>query len=260
LLAHGGKIKCFNDLLYHFNSTVDETRHSLKLSTENAKKHWEEYWRNARIAIKSLDINLFEEREKIRMLALLNMGMNSLTFLDFRVDSIEALLKQQKETLKVIDRIFLLSKINIELCDFTDFWQSNELFQKYCYINSDVVVKYITQFLLSRKLPHYIGSYKRIIGYGSRGAIAKDLLPVLQSSVLEPTELWDSADGNCDFDSLCENDCVVVFPVKSKIREEIKPALEASRCRVLYFQDIPRQYIAECLRFGFFEYFIETKK
>jgi len=248
LLAYSGKMKRFDNLLYHFNSTEDETRHSMNLGIERAKKHWSEYWRNARIAIKSLDSNVFELKIKKRMLALLTLGMHRNTFLDFRVDASNFISEQRLDALKVIDRHFTLCQMPYGLCEFIDFWQANELFLRYCYIDSVIVHEMIIRFLALRELPPPIDRFRRVIGYGARGEIAKKLLPILEWSLLQPTELWDALDNNCDFKRLNEKDCVIVFPVKQKVRQEIKPILDSAGCYVLYLWDIPKQYIAECVR------------
>jgi len=248
LLAYGGKIKRFSELLYHFNNTNDESRHSHNIILERAKKHWNEYWRNARIAIKNLDTEYWDAVSKNRLLALLTVGMYRTTFLDFRVDTSELLLEQHYETLRLFDRFFSPHQIPYGLYEFSEIWNTDELRLKYNCINRENVYDTLVDFLILRELPPAISGFKKIIGFGSRGRSAEKLMPILAGSPMQPTELWDNQDGNCDFGSLSEKDCMLVFPVKGKILEEIKPFLEKSGCYVLYMWEIPKQYIAECLR------------
>lgn len=248
LLAYGGKIKCFEELLYHFNSTEDENRHSLNLSIEKAKKHWNEYWRNARIAIKQLDAKVFDDKTKQRMLALMALGMHRTTFLDFRVGSSEIVANQMLGALGIVDRYFTIHQIPYGICEFLNFWQADELLQRYMPLDCWYVYDRISQFLLSKDLPPRINSFRRIIGYGSRGDIAKKVLPILKWSPMQPTELWDIADNNCDFDSLSEKDCVIVLPIKREVCEEIMPILDSAGCYVVCLRDLHKNYIAECIR------------
>ncbi len=81
----------------------------------------------------------------------------------------------------------------------------------------------------------------RIIAWGALGKNARELLPELQGTALEPTELWDTAgDGvlvkNPDLAGLAKDDTVLVLPSYSG---DIPAMLETSSCgNVLLFNDI----------------------
>ena len=82
----------------------------------------------------------------------------------------------------------------------------------------------------------------RVIAWGAMGRQAKVVLPVLEGTPLEPTELWDIAgDGTVvkkpDVDSLTENDLVLVVP-KIKVGTGIQAVLEGANCSVMPPDDL----------------------
>jgi glycosyltransferase involved in cell wall biosynthesis len=85
----------------------------------------------------------------------------------------------------------------------------------------------------------------RLVGYGALGRAANHLLPQLADTVWMPTELWDeNGDGlaikNPDFDSLGENDIVLVLPTSPDVIDQVKGKLERRGAKALYKNEIWR--------------------
>lgn len=85
--------------------------------------------------------------------------------------------------------------------------------------------------------------WRRIIGYGALGKVAKRLLPLLINTGYYPTELWDKeGDGYQvnmpDFASLSSDDLVLVFPKTENNLAEIKAILTDTPATVYYYNAI----------------------
>jgi len=83
--------------------------------------------------------------------------------------------------------------------------------------------------------------YKRIIGYGVLGKYGRELLPYYMGTAFEPDVLWDKdGDGievlKPDFDSLSEEDLVIIFPKKYIFVKEILKLLGNTRAEVVYLE------------------------
>jgi glycosyltransferase involved in cell wall biosynthesis len=77
----------------------------------------------------------------------------------------------------------------------------------------------------------------RIIAWGALGRRGEKILPLLQHTLLEPSELWDKeGDGiivkHPEVSSLKENDLVIVLPAGTQM-EDIRAALKGTKCSVL---------------------------
>lgn len=82
----------------------------------------------------------------------------------------------------------------------------------------------------------------RIIAWGAMGESGKNLLPKLQGTFLEPTELWDIAgDGvkikKPDVNSVTKNDAVLILPI-SNAANAIYGELRDSNCMILLSNEI----------------------
>ncbi len=107
-------------------------------------------------------------------------------------------------------------------------------------------VWFVRNYLTGRRtlVPNYGG---RIIGYGVLGKEAKLLLPLLNGTPLEPTELWDAnADGGLfnkpDFESLSLNDIVLIFPLNKVERDTV--ALIRNRAGLTLFNKEIKSWLA----------------
>ncbi len=92
--------------------------------------------------------------------------------------------------------------------------------------------------LLNEKRPSIPEFRSRIIGYGALGGAAKYLLPELEGSSFECTELWDiSGDGRHvkrpAFNTLTHDDLLLILPKSRKVQDAVKKHAKPSACAVL---------------------------
>ncbi|MCW3795113.1 glycosyltransferase family 2 protein [Paenibacillus sp. LS1] len=229
LTMYSGRYKYFPLALYHFN--VGDIGHSHHVKYEQAQRFYDEYHRLSRIAVNQIPESIvdYDKKQHITNVSLLSKHINLYRHAQGLIDGHSFLEQAIGQMVETINKVCKVSKsITIEmLCG------KEELFIVAAK-NKILTVPY-------KGIPDL--SKKRIVGYGVLGKIAKTLLPLLQHSQLEPTELWDiSGDGDIvkkpDFSSLSENDAVLVFPTSEQVLEDVEqssPCVVYSASEVQYF-------------------------
>ena len=208
LMAFGGKLKYFDEALYRYNVYASDL-YGFD-SYEKAKAYYDDYDYLYEWAISRLDIG---EDDKRRYRSMTKMVYYYEMF---------AQLPQ------------ILRRRGMVLADKT-IAEFNQLYDADIALSATELTQqgYPAFFAsLSQTLLRPEGSkWRRIIGYGVLGKMAKYQLPQLAGTAYYPTELWDEqGDGYPvklpDFASLAEDDLVLVFPKAERVVAEIRTKIE----------------------------------
>lgn len=227
LTMYNGKYKYFPLPLYLFN--VGDIGHSHHVKFEQAQRFYDEYNRLAKIAVSHLPESIADSKKKQQIMAvsLLSKHINLYRHAKGLSDGHPYLTQALDNLVETINTVCVPSTpITLE-----DLIGKEELFIR--------AVKNKLLNVPARDIP--ITSKSRIIGYGALGKAAIALIPLLKHTPIEPTELWDiSGDGEAvkqpDFNSLGEEDIVLIFPKAEQVLSYVKE-LSASSC-VLSAEDI----------------------
>ncbi len=82
-----------------------------------------------------------------------------------------------------------------------------------------------------------------VIAFGALGIRATRLLPIWNETRWKPAKLWDKCGSGMfvakpDFQSLKENDTILVFPINERVLSEVQDDLEKSSALVLYRREM----------------------
>lgn len=239
LHAYGGNMKLINEPLYHFDNTDDVSHHSCENTIDGAVKRYNEYARLQNIAIDCLEetaapleykalLKRFVECNRIKCIYKANMKYSgeSNTTTNLMEEYIAAFYNAYKAEPNP-RHVALIRKGIFQVC--------NEIL-----LNQDKEIQKL-------KIP----KPRRIIGYGCLGTNARELLPLLAETDINPSELWDSA-GNGEFvitpnwDTVTNDDLILIFPSKKNIVSEILKELKERELKnFILYNDIIRYLLAE---------------
>ena len=217
LLANRGKLKFFPLPLYHFN--INGEGHSRSNKFERQRMFHEEYARLCHIAIDALpqDAAIANRKEALKRIANVTKCRHihrDATIFAETPDIKEAALRD------LIDTANLLG-IGTTLILYEQV-QNHEIPFTYALLEA----------ILGRQ--RQIAPPKgRVIGYAALGKIAARILPDLQGTPLEPTELWDiNGDSGIvqkpDFTSLTADDTVVMLSPKRDVAVSVQNVISQS--------------------------------
>ena len=203
LLANDGQLKYFRMPLYRFN--LLDVSHSRSRLFEHAQVFYDNYDFLCKKAIDQLPESILDKEKKKRLKNISMISKYICLYLKSIVAS-DGYYYTDDMLKKIIDTLYTFGYMKNRI--------NRETLVGFESIFIDTIKK-----LFTMKEPIGLNIIaNRIIGYGVLGKQARILLPYLENSRLQPTELWDIAgDGNIvkkpDFESLNENDLVYVFPV-----------------------------------------------
>ena len=212
LAAYGGRIRVFPDELYHFNMSM-EISHSRPDGFNKLYGHYQTRYELNRRAILLLSNGVADDERKRRLLAIAELRrLKEDSFLASRPEGADIKAQLAQRAADFLNRSGLLS---VPL-------DSGKVAGKEIYALRMAGMAYLGE------TPPDICINGRVVGYGALGRTAKRLLPLLQGTKLEPSELWDINGGNGvvtrpDFNALTPEDVLLVFPVgeiEAKLREE----------------------------------------
>jgi glycosyltransferase involved in cell wall biosynthesis len=227
LTSYGGKVKIFPLHLYHHHREV-ENSHSQHTTYEKMSRHIDEYIDLAVRAVNLLPDDVANRARKEELENICNF---------FRLHTNYALSKQynkNEDSQLLINEIITLTNKHFSVIPLLSAEEING--REHGFLDASKAA------FRGEKLKKSEIFNARIIGYGALGRLAARLLPQLKGTELEPTELWDvNGDGinilKPSFDTLRENDTVLIFPI-GDIENELKLKLNDSSFCVLYCADI----------------------
>jgi len=220
LMAHGGKIKYFDEALYRYNVYANDLFGFD--SFENAKDYYADYdylyqWSITRLSINRDEKKRYREMTKLAYYYELFAQMPQIT----KRWSVQL----AEQTIAVFNELYdtdmdlTATKLNEQ--GYQAFFAA--LSQALCTSDD--------------------AKWKRIIGYGALGKMARYLLPKLENTAYHPTELWDeNGDGDQvlipDPESLSADDLILVFPKTESAVSEIETILAWTPATVYYHNTI----------------------
>ena len=223
LIEYGGKYKYFPFPLYYFN--VGYEGHSRHCNFESAQKYYDKYDQLCRIVISALPYGITSFK---RQLTLITISHFSILIQSYRkAVSLSDGRKFAKNIFRELLYMFnLLFEIKPQITE-------EEVFGK-----EILFIKAVISILAGRQLLVWPLPKRKIIGYGALGKAASELLPLLDGTSLNPTELWDIAGNGINvkkpkFLELDEEDILLVFPM-GKIEEELRKSFESAKFTVIY--------------------------
>lgn len=223
----GGHMKHFDLPLYYYNDDVGGLSQDKDFEKKNI--YWREYHRVVLLMLDRIPKNILDIYKKKYLAALSSFYTLRLLFLfSMQMKCDEAIIENlRNELLSYINNwLSVTPRISFDdICEYpTDVCRAAELALNGMW--SSVAVP-----------------PTRIIGYGALGKSAKRLLPLLEGTAWQPTELWDKNGNDIivktpDFDSLNKSDAVLIFPIASEIIDEVKRNSEKKGARILYWNII----------------------
>ena len=229
LMAFGGKLKYFDEALYRYNVYASDLYGFDGF--EKAKDYYDDYDYLYEWSISRLNISE-NEKHNYRSISKLIYYFELLAQLPQIIKRRGRQLAEQ--TIAEFNKLYN-TEINLTATRFTE--------QGYKAFFAS----------LSQALIMSGGAkWRRVIGYGALGTMAKYILPQLAGTAYYPTELWDEkGDGyNAtipDFESLSADDLILVFPKTESAVSEIKAILSGTPATVYYHHTI--EYIISGTKF-----------
>ena len=229
LMASGGKLKYFDEALYRYNVYASDLFGFDDLG--KAKEYYNDYDYLYQWSISRLNIS---DNEKNSYRAMAKLAYYYELFAQLPYITKRRSIQLAEQTIAEFNELYGAD------IDLTATKLNEQGYQAFFAALSQALIT-----------PDKV-KWKRIIGYGALGKMAKYLLPKLENTAYHPTVLWDgNSDGDKvlvpDLESLSTDDLILVFPKAESAVLEIETILTGTPATVYYYKTI--EYILNAARF-----------